>query len=970
LYPFNIDAALVERGRVWDIGALEFIALYKVCYAVGVQTGDVSTSSEGNLNYDINNVDGRSIITFSTGQINSEFGIGNEVIDTGTPFSKGCLIFEKIDESNWYVTDYEGDVIADRSNKVVNTIKRPFNYLADCLDNNTGIFAYALYTNTAGFMASQEVNVCVACYNDSAIGVDNLPINDLTLTSDADYFLRIFTPNNVETEVNMSQKHAGIEGTGYALHANRYLSQVSVLNGIYLNEGDYTEVEGLEIKTYDGLTVRAAIESNGNAKNLFISKNILFECSGGGIKIDSYETIDPITPRDVIVNNLVYKCQGDAISVGNNVDEIVCNALIFNNTVVENGGRGIYVRKISDEGETKTTLFAEVINNIVQDSGYYDYVIDNYLQSPTDLKNNISKDASAKEYGGTGNRKNEMITFADRPSNNFNLSGSDSVAVDGGFDLSTNDLYAFDIDIDERERPPEEWDIGAFEISPVDAIGDFLIGPVSMDTIFAIASDTPPILSLYLREEGPIGSEEANFLSYIENQYQFTSIEGVDPEFNLNQWISDHTEYDLYHLVIYIHGGKSFPGTFQLKDRGNKTVTIKTLPIEAEDGPGSLIYDGNIIDDVSAQSILTFDGLKVYSDDALNSDYLVGSSSAASIIRFENSIVQVNEDAISDGVLGITVESVNSTIIYRNTSSSANLFLTKNVLPEANLLANSSILSFLNGALDFNTNNGLSDDLVANSLGFNYGSGQIIFSNSPSKVILPKLNQNPQYIEVEYDSLTFVPSELMANAFLPKKSTPLFGAGDNLYVSDIPIDIIGNKRIFDFGVVDIGHYELEVFSRLFTSEDIANVFQDKLKIDYKEKTYNPTFDDTVYRDLYYQFVDNQNSREEFVRESKIIIELKPNSNEFRVFSDKKNKEFHVFEAYYDKSSMSIIITKDSDLFNNLFSTIFDDGRYVFFFNEVNHTITVFENNTFGKGLSGVRNVVNKVKFGGQGIINN
>ena len=156
----------------------------------------------------------------------------------------------------------------------------------------------------------------------------------------------------------------------------------------------------------------------------------------------------------------------------------------------------------------------------------------------------------------------------------------------------------------------------------------------------------------------------------------------------------------------------------------------------------------------------------------------------------------------------------------------------------------------------------------------------------------------------------------------------------------------------------------------FVSEELLSVFQDKLNLDFTSRNYTSTFGDTVYRNLYDQFPDNPGYRVEFVRESKIIFKLKESFSEYRTFSDKQNTEIHTFEAYYDSGSRSIVISKESDVFDGLFGNILKDGRYVFYFNEVGHYLTVYLNDTYEKGLSGSRNVVKNVKFGGPAIASN
>lgn len=298
-----------------------------------------------------------------------------------------------------------------------------------------------------------------------------------------------------------------------------------------------------------------------------------------------------------------------------------------------------------------------------------------------------------------------------------------------------------------------------------------------------------------------------------------------------------------------------------------------------------------------------------------------------------------------------------------------NLYLVKND-GEDNLAANCVVVSYNDvDDLEFITTDKVApNDQVHNCLSYNYGGLDFLFGNDPLNTSALKPNEDPEFIEAEITEREFDIDILMDNDFIPKNSSPVLNAGNNSYVSDVPKDIIGNDRIFEFGTVDIGPYELAVRQINFNSNDIRRVFQDKLKLDSQKRIYTSTTEDTIYHDLYYQFIDNPEDRQEFVRESKIIIRVKEITQDIRTFTDKINVEIGSFEAYYDATSMSIVISKGSDLLGGLFSSIFDDGRYLFYFDEVAHSLKIFSNNTFDKGLSGNRNAVKNVKFGGSSIV--
>lgn len=298
----------------------------------------------------------------------------------------------------------------------------------------------------------------------------------------------------------------------------------------------------------------------------------------------------------------------------------------------------------------------------------------------------------------------------------------------------------------------------------------------------------------------------------------------------------------------------------------------------------------------------------------------------------------------------------------------ADLHLVKNGGNE-NTIENSIVISYNDGDLDFATTDTPVGDMVYNLMTYNYGDGDINITNPVSNVISSHPNTDPLFTDAELTEQLFDISELMENTFKPQKISPVLDKGDNQFVSDIPIDIVGNRRIYISGIVDIGPYELEVHQLNFSSEQIKSIFQDKLRIDFSEKRFTPVAGDDVYEDLWGQFLLNPEYREEFSRESKVIIKMKVIEYDFKKSTDKFNIPLAEYEAYYDSGKMSIIVTKTDDFFGNMVNSIFDDGRYIFFFSEVDSKLFVYINPTYDKGKSGKANIVNAVRSGGLSIVN-
>lgn len=298
----------------------------------------------------------------------------------------------------------------------------------------------------------------------------------------------------------------------------------------------------------------------------------------------------------------------------------------------------------------------------------------------------------------------------------------------------------------------------------------------------------------------------------------------------------------------------------------------------------------------------------------------------------------------------------------------ADLHLVKNG-NNGNSIENSIVISYNDGSIDFATTDTPVGDLVYNLMTYNYGAGDLNISNPVSNVIASLPNTDPLFTDAELTEQLFDVGEVMEDPFFPQKLSPVLDKGDNQFVSGIPIDIIGNRRIYISGLVDIGPYELEVHQLNFASEQIKSVFQEKLRIDYSEKRFTPVFGDDIYVDLWNQFILNPEYREEFARESKIIIKIKVIEPELKLSTDKFNVPLAEYEAYYDKGKMSIVVTKTDDFFGNMVNSIFDDGRYVFFFSEIDSKLFVYINSTYNKGKSGKTNIVNEIRAGGLSVVN-
>ena len=648
-HPYNIDGGQRERKRKWDRGALEYESV-KTVYAVGHDVSDVKTDpSVGNLLYTIEDYFDRSVITFSTPQINPKFGIGNKIIDLGTPFSNGCVLVEKINSTQWSVIDFDGAGVGAQSG-TISFIGRIFPDLETAF-GPIG-FQGIGFINSTDLIAS-NVYVELVCYDDSS----SPPINGVEVsgfTCDKHHNIKITTPYDVDKHCNTSQRHIGIySGSGFAHDITATTTPVPA--AIYISSISYFDIEGLKI--------RANIDAHGiyadDCRNIFIGYNIIANCGRDGVNVNySSET------SDVIINNLIQDCDGDGIRLVPSPFSFVMRTYVRNNTVIF-CQRAFHLDK-QNVGYFDLQVYVQ--SNIFQNSQYADIVSqyeNNFGRLAVDKT--ITSDATASYFPGIGNINNQFVYFLNRAGRVFELRrNDDGAAIDNGLDFSDDPLHPFVDDISNDERDPREFDIGAFEVIEIFGIGDLIIGTVIISGL-AAESDISPTLILHLREPGPTGNETINFLPYVPDQYQFIQIEdgaGTPEEraqYYLNYWLQDKPPIE--HLIVYMQGGISFEGTFEFLNRFPRRITVATYPEEIKN-TAAHVYNGPIIDDVSKGDVLTYKNVKIYSSDSGAQTYLLDNTSVMPKLRFENCIIQVNYDSIIDAAL-TNVEVINSIVIYR-----------------------------------------------------------------------------------------------------------------------------------------------------------------------------------------------------------------------------------------------------------------------------------------------------------------
>ena len=940
-YKLSLDAAMLQRDRLWDMGALEYTGYLTVARSVGGNTGDLSSRTVGGLTGQVSTIDGKSVMEFSTPQIGAYLGRGDRVHGTGLT---QCYLISKIDSSNWIVASNYGAAISNDT------------YVIDSIERAHGDLKDALYYVSQSFDSSpHNTRIYVTCYKET---VDTSHATLSTNGGDVDGFVKIYTPIDTALDCNTQQRHSANITTGYLLRPQGSAENLPE-KSLYIPISHYTEVVGIG---FDG--TNANPDSNGifseRSHGVHIDSNILKNFNSDAIRIEDAPTEGVISS---IVNNVIYDIATNGISIiVSDYASFYGNSSIYkilNNTISNCKKRGIY-RK--ENALHEDTMRIDIINNIVNDSRYSDIVLESYaFGGYSNLVSNITSDNSSWLYAGYDNYKNTFVEFVlagtdyrlERDQNDF--------ATDSAKDLSNNGSISFSKDALLVNRPEGQWDIGAYEIPPdIYGIGSCNINNLTLTNDRTKIGESYDTFNVYLREDP---------WTHISSSIQGTTVAEV------NAIINAAPKTD--NLIVFVQADKTFPGTLSFGNRGtNRTVKVITDPLEYGLLPAELTYTGPIIDNTSIQNEVLFQNIKVYSSSSAAQNYLLDNASLLTRLRFVNAIVQVNNDAVIDNIPALTIITVNSIIIYRNTTDQSGLYFTK-TSTRCDVF-NSIVITYKDSDVVFHTSSAVSTDEVRYNMLYNYGSGNISVSVATG-YSSNNLFVNPDFENAELTSREFNIATTMADAFMIKKISLAIDAGNNYYITDDPVtprvdesfnyDIIGNARIFNYTSVDIGPYEIKVWVFNFGANNVTQLFQDKLIADHTNERFTLLSNDEVYVDMWNQFDDLPTGyRDEFSRGSKIIIDVDFRNERNIIKIDKSDYKVVTYEAYYDEETSTIVSRKGEEFLGNIWKNALKDGKYTFNFNEINHELIIYINDTYDKGLSGDRSPVKTVRFSGHSSV--
>ena len=234
-------------------------AATQIYYSVGQNTTDHKT---GSPTLDISS----GVGTFSVAQTATNMGVGDKVTFNT---SNVCYISGKQSTSVWNLITATGTTCANVTGATVNSIAHAFSSLNSAIGNGVANNATSTnYLNTSDLVAG-NYQLNIPCYYDTGPDTTAVIINGLT--TDSTHYLRIYTATSTTSEVNQSQRHAGVWSSNvYRMEMNRATAISSSIS--------YVKFDGLQIKltlTYDNNKYGISTNNAASPSEISISNSII-----------------------------------------------------------------------------------------------------------------------------------------------------------------------------------------------------------------------------------------------------------------------------------------------------------------------------------------------------------------------------------------------------------------------------------------------------------------------------------------------------------------------------------------------------------------------------------------------------------------------------------------------------------------------------------------------------------------------
>jgi hypothetical protein len=227
------------------------------------------------------------VIEFSHPQSHPYIGVGDTVQFLDDVLAPNVVYLnEKISETSWSVFAIVvgwACIPNDTSGTLVK-IDKAYSSLSNAVFGASGSIT------DHDLVAARQV-IRIACYEMDDVANSSISITGWT--TDAENFIKIFTPFDLKHDCNLRQRHIGVASSGYKLSV-----AAAVAGGIRV-DCDYTEIEGLHIDGGSN-TDNTLVGFNATLDGVKIIDNILSNADKGIVNtFDSCQS-------NVIKGNIIY----------------------------------------------------------------------------------------------------------------------------------------------------------------------------------------------------------------------------------------------------------------------------------------------------------------------------------------------------------------------------------------------------------------------------------------------------------------------------------------------------------------------------------------------------------------------------------------------------------------------------------------------------------------------------------------
>lgn len=371
-----------------------------------------------------------------------------------------------------------------------------FQYKADFIDNTyaSGVTVHTSYIRPSGqctgyspcynslsaweaaqnrdLTASNEIEVAQIGGSWTSADTSSVDINGWT--TNATHYIKIYTMPE--------SRHNGKWDTG------KY--RMERAGDIIWVREDFIRINGLQFKTMSTSGNPAAINipavTLNSGYDIRISNNIIQAAVSGTASnprgINDYN--GSISGDVRIWNNIIYNHSFNNTGSGINISSGAHNIYIYDNTLVGNY-TGISAPCCGNTTIAKNNISYSNTDNY---NGNFNSASTNNLSGPSSP---LQTDAP-----GTYPRNDVNVAFVDAENSDFHLASPDINAKNAGADLSADEYFAFNTDIEGQVRPVETaWDIGADEAGISTPNFDFMVKDVVINTLKSVLGSTGSAVS-------------------------------------------------------------------------------------------------------------------------------------------------------------------------------------------------------------------------------------------------------------------------------------------------------------------------------------------------------------------------------------------------------------------------------------------------------------------------------------------